>query len=265
MDDVLKKIEHERFKSLYDPGIHGILKRLDRLGFLKPDGASCSGHPSLVRLDYKSRGSLEHQEDTFDSGYIFLDYKTDNKTAKDFHNKLRDISAEYKDYYLYFTTTLPKQNSEVYSFSEKIGKKAYKVEKYEDTIKTQKSFGFDNFSSRFDIQINSITEKVDPIDTAIALFLFWQKVSDLIGQYEQNPIRELLSPHYFGIRSNYGNILAAHPYFEKYLPDKQRAFARSKPVQTAKKEYRIYKVGAALLGSLAAAIFGINVFNWYFS
>jgi len=57
-----------------------------------------------------------------------------------------------------------------------------------------------------------------PAKISSALCGFWQKFSDLIGQFERHPVNEVLEPYYFGFRSKYGKIEATHPYFERYWP-----------------------------------------------
>ncbi len=84
LENVLEKIERDIFSSLTDPGIHGIVTRLNGLGFLDLSPYTCSGHPSL---NPKSTLSLA------DDGIITIRYDLRNPKAKKFRNELRKIAA----------------------------------------------------------------------------------------------------------------------------------------------------------------------------
>lgn len=185
----LEKIEHERFETMDDPGIHGIKLRLERLPFIKSVGAECcSGHPKSEELTDADSGAKSNIV-RVTPGYLCVDLTVGDPRSVQFYDLLRDRKLFYSSYD-FREEAMSLHDKENGTVSVRIQPPPYILTAPGTPHNIQKA-------------ADIITE-------------FWQRLSALINEFESVPIKEDLKSHYFGFKSAYGKIGVTDPYFNQF-------------------------------------------------
>lgn len=216
-NDLMRRIEEERFSSLNDPGIHVIKLRLRNLEFITgifPE--CCSGHPyEETFTDVET--NLEEKVISGEDGYIIISYDPNSEASAKFHDQLVGLKVHKGSYSVLVTSSDPFCVKEAGAQSDGIilYHQTSKVLPFEQLRNRHRSGN--EVSIPLTIKIDGSVMNGNPYEVAVALCDFWQKVSDLIAGFEKTPIKEVLQPYYFGLRSRYGKIESVHPIFNQYI------------------------------------------------
>jgi hypothetical protein len=208
-EEQLKAIEAERFLTWNDPGLAGIKTRLKSLSFVKIDeknaGDCCTGHPEV--RDFETLVLNDHNYKS--SGYITLNYNLQHRTqSASFHNALRTIHFRNDVYNISFTGLDTDRNTYI------------EMPKFEDALERlsgPKGDDPNNLRINYQVRIQGKGNSQSPQALAEALKEFWQQVSDFLTRNEENPVPEKLEAWYFGVKSQFGDMVPTHPQFEKYI------------------------------------------------
>ncbi len=216
---LLERIEAERFKTLDDPGLHGIKERIQQLGFVTIDrGECCSGHPQ-DEDDLKKEGHTNRPR-----GYLNLKYKIDDPRSAQFHDQFRKIDAlSYGFQAKHESHGVRSELTERGVITPEEAKKFVSTDSPPASLAylAEQEAGEEWIEVPYELRVRPFgrSHEQTPEQAALALQRFWMQTSKLINKFESVPINEKLEPWYFAVRSRYGKMELTDKSFSQHIPE----------------------------------------------
>ena len=211
-------IEQCRFQSAIDPGIYGIIYRLWFLPFVDVTDDCCSGHASGFDKNgnWKQRSTTRLFVDrSIEDGYLTIEYKLDSRKnradAKKFHTKLLNIISKRRVKGVTYRISIHADGIYHGWWKPDYHKRDWDLPEasYDNTRKSV------NVGYFMDLVISD-DKKPNGIAILRSIRDFWQQVSDLIGEFEDKPIKERLATDFFR-KNGRGKYLLLPPHADERL------------------------------------------------